>query len=471
MTVDIAIMTLFMLLNCLIGYYSSKKIQTVSHYSVGNRAFSSFAVFATLSASFIGGGYTIGNAAKVYNIGMIYSFALLGFSLTQIIMALWIAPRMDEHRDCHSVGEIMAKKYGTTVQIITGVMAMIICAGLVGAQVSSMGAIFHYFFNISPFWGIMIGFSVILFYSSLGGMSAVVYTDIFQFLILIVGIPAAFLIGLHAIGGWHELTPINPTQPLSGLQNGSDWLTLAALFTTFMFGEILLPPYVQRLFMARSSRDTRNATLCSALLSMPFLILVGAIGLIAATLNPHLSSPHDALLYVVQQTLPPVIRGFVIAGIIAVIMSCAACFINAAAVSFVNDIMLPLFPHQLKMNDRPLLLLAKLGTLMVGVGSIVFALLIPNVLDILLNAFHFWAPIIVVPLIAALLQKEVNKNDFFMGATTGAIALILWTYVGHEPWHISGIVIGVIANLCGFYSSIQWRRINLNRVEKAEGLV
>jgi len=242
MTVDMAIITLFMVINCLIGYYSSKKIQTVSHYSVGNRAFSSFAVFATLSASFIGGGYTIGNAAKVYSIGMVYSFALLGFSLTQIIMALWIAPRMDQHRDCHSVGEIMAKKYGTTVQIITGVMAMLLCAGLVGAQVSGMGAIFHYFFDIPPFWGIMIGFSVILSYSSLGGMSAVVYTDIFQFLILIVGIPAAFFIGLHAIGGWHELTQISPTQPMTALPHGNNWFTFAVLFTTFMFGEILLPP-------------------------------------------------------------------------------------------------------------------------------------------------------------------------------------------------------------------------------------
>jgi SSS family solute:Na+ symporter len=79
---------------------------------------------------------------------MVYAVALLGFSLTVILVALFIAPKMDKYRDCLSIGDIIAKSYGKTAQIITGVFSMIICAGILGAQVGAMGAIFERFLNL-----------------------------------------------------------------------------------------------------------------------------------------------------------------------------------------------------------------------------------------------------------------------------------------------------------------------------------
>lgn len=454
MTIDIVLVVIFMAANCVIGFMSGKQMKTVDHFSVGHRNFTTFAIFATLSASFIGGGYTIGNAAKVYHLGMMTAFALLGFSLKEIIVALWIAPKMDAHRDCLSIGDIMAKCYGRYAKILTGVFSLIVCAGILGAQVGGMGAIFNRFFGIAPFWGILIGFGVIIFYASLGGMRAVVYTDILQFLVLIVGIPATFFFGLHKIGGWQAIQQSVPATHLHFLNSGSDWLQFLALFVTFIFGETLVPPYVQRLFMAKSSVHTRNGTFWSGVLSIPFFLLVGAIGLIAYVLDPHLGG-NDALPFVVQTVLPPVVKGFVIAGIIAVIMSSAAGFLNAAAVAFVNDIVRPICSEEIA--DDKLLWLAKLGTLLVGIGSIVFAMMINNVMDILLYAYNFWSPIILVPLVAAIFQQRVDQRNFFVGASCGAIALILWTYVWHEPWQVSGVVVGVAANFIGFKLSTLWR--------------
>lgn len=450
MLLDISIIIAFLIANLIIGIYASQKTKSLDHFSVGHRSFSTFAIFATLSASFIGGGYTIGNASKVYTSGLFYAFALLGFSLKEILVAKLIAPRMDNYRDCLSIGDIMQKRYGVNAKIITGVFAMIICAGILGAQVGAMGTIFNLFFHIPPVWGIVIGFGIIIFYSSVGGMRAVVHTDILQFLILVIGIPLSFFIGLHYIGGWGAITQTVPTKHINFIQNSHDLFVFIALFITFIFGETLVPPYVQRLFMAKTSEHTERGTLLSGLLSIPFFIIVGAIGLIAYVLNQNIE-PNTALPYVVQTVLPVGVRGFVIAGILSVIMSSAAGFLNSAAVSFVNDIVKPIRKDEL--NSNTLLWLARVSTIVVGLIAIVFALAIHNILDILLYAYNFWAPIILVPLVAVIFGVPANKRDFYFGALCGIITAVIWTQILKQPGDINAVVPGLLGNFIGFTTS------------------
>lgn len=450
MIVDLIIVVAFLLVNLYIGILSSKKNLTLDHFSVAHRSFKTFVIFATLSATFIGGGYTIGNAAKVYQIGMIYAFALLGFSLKEILVGAFIAPRMDAHRDCLSIGDIMAKKYGTSAKIFTGILSLVICGGILGAQVGAMGAIFERFFHIPSLWGILIGFSVLIFYSSVGGMRAVVYTDVLQFTILIIGIPLTFFIGIYHVGGWDKLFETTSVSHINMFTTSRDWVLFISLFITFLLGETLVPPYVQRLFMTKHAGHTRNATIMSGVMSIPFFIIVGAIGLVAFRLNDQLD-PNLALPFVVQTQLPMVIRGFVIAGILSVIMSSAAGFLNAAAVAFVNDIVRPLRSHD--HAEENLLKLAKISTLIVGVTAVIFALTIKNVLDILLYSYNFWSPMIIVPLVAVIFNCNVTTRNFIVGATCGVIAVVIWLPILHEPFQISSVFVGVLANLVGFLLS------------------
>jgi len=185
----------------------------------------------------------------------------------------------------------------------------------------------------------------------------------------------------------------------------------------------------------------------SGLLSIPLFIMVGFIGLIAYSLNPNLE-PNNALTYVIHDYLPPGIRGFVIAGMLSVIMSSAAGFLNAAAVSFVNDVVKPL--RQKPLREAALFWLARVSTILVGVIAILIALMINNILDILLYAYNFWAPIILVPLVAVIFTVPVSKQDFYIGALFGSIATFIWANILLSPGGITSVVIGVLANLCAF---------------------
>jgi len=213
-----------------------------------------------------------------------------------------------------------------------------------------------------------------------------------------------------------------------------------------MLGETLVPPYVQRLLMARDVKQIKRGTMASGLLSVPFFLLAGGIGLVAFAINPNLSG-NQALPYVADTVLPPVVRGFVVAAIIAVLMSSAAGFLNAAAIAFVNDIVKPLKPQY--DAEKFMLRLAKLSTAIVGIGSLVFALMIKNVLDILLYAYQFWSPIIIVPLAAAIFGVKVRPRDFLLSGCGGLIAMTL-SSIYCRDCGLSPIVVGVLGNLLVF---------------------
>lgn len=455
MIVDNTIIVLFLIANLYIGYLSSKKIINFSHFSVGHRGFSSVLIFCTLSATFIGGGYTIGNAGKVFSSGLIYSFALLGFSLKEILVACFVAPRMGRFNDCHSIGDIMLKQYGTKVKVVTGFLSLLICGGILGAQVGALAAIFDTTLPINATLGVVIAFAILLVYSSLGGMRAVVFTDTLQFCILAVGIPLTFFIGLYHIGGWHKITAVVPPHYIDFLYSPGSWGVFALLFVTFIFGETLVPPYVQRLFMAKDVKSTFKGTLASGLVSIPIFLLCGGIGLIAYTYNQHMD-PNNAFTSVVSHLLPVGVRGLVIAALLSIILSSAAGFLNSASIAFVNDIVKPLK----KNNDRiNYLRMARLSTIIVGVIAVIFAFSVKGILDILLMAYNFWSPIMLVPLIAVIFKVNATAKDFFIAALFGVLGELLWQYVFRSPQGIPPLIFGLLCNLVAFSLSRKFFKV------------
>ena len=90
---DYTIIIFYLSVILLLGLWSGKGMKTLSDFSVSHRSYGSLVLFATLSASFIGGGFSMGNAEKVYLLGITNIVALWGFSLKEILVAKFIAPR------------------------------------------------------------------------------------------------------------------------------------------------------------------------------------------------------------------------------------------------------------------------------------------------------------------------------------------------------------------------------------------
>ncbi len=430
-----------------IGLWAGRSVSDIRDYATSQRGFGSLVIFATMSASFIGGGFSTGNAEKVFLFGIANIVALWGFSCKEVFVATQLAPRMGKFADAISVGDVMASAYGKPGRVITGICGLILCCGIVGAQVGAVGYVFENFFGLPQLVGIGIGCGVVIFYTSIGGMRSVIFTDILQFGLLAIGLPVALVLGVAQIGGLDQLMARIPPDRLAIPGSEFNWVGLVGLFLVFMLGETLVPPYMQRLLAGRRARDAARGTLYSGLFSFPFFAVTGLIGLIALALDPDLNA-NLAMPYVVNTVMPPVLKGLVFAAIISIVMSSADSFLNSASIAFVNDIFKPLRRDPL--SDRGQLILARFVTVMVGLLSVVFAVSVESVLDILIYAYQYWAPIVLVPLVAVIYGYARGTGVFIGAAIAGALATLVWSTLLDDPWNVPGIVIGVLANLLVF---------------------
>jgi solute:Na+ symporter, SSS family len=445
--IDLVIVAAYLVGVVALGLFTGRTARSLEEYAVVGRSYGAFVIFATMSASFIGGGFSIGNAEKVFLFGIANIVGLWGFSLKEILVAQYIAPRMDRFPGAISVGDIMATQYGNTGRIVSGVFALMLCAGIVGAQVGAIGVVFNIFLGLDLTWGIAIGCGIVILYTTFGGMRAVVVTDLMQFGILALGMPLVLVFGVIHVGGVDALVAAVPQDRLEIPGAHYTWIALIALFLTFLLGETLVPPYLQRLLIGKKADQAARGTLYAGLFSIPFFAVSGLIGLVALAIDPTLAS-NLSLPHVVMTTLPPVLRGLVIAGIIAVVMSSADSFLNSAAIAFVNDLVRPLGGANL--STRTHLLLAKAASLTVGVLSVVFALTIESLLDILIFAYTYWAPVVVVALVATVLGCPRSTRSFVVGAAGGFLAASVWNEVLGKPLLIEGFVVGVLVNTALF---------------------
>jgi SSS family solute:Na+ symporter len=454
--IDTAIVAIYLAVVLGVGLWAGRHQRSLDEYAVVSRSFGPLVIFATMSASFIGGGFSTGNAEKVFLFGIANIVALWGFSLKEILVALYVAPKMDRFPTAISVGDIMATAYGKVGRVITGLCALFLCAGIVGAQVSAIGIVFEVFYGLERLWGILIGCSIVILYTTFGGMRAVVTTDLFQFGILAIGMPLVLFFGINYVGGIDALIAAVPSDQIEIPGAHYSWLGLLALVLVFMFGETLVPPYLQRLCIGKTAKTAARGTLYSGLFSIPFFAITGLIGLVALAIDPAIDS-NLALPHVVVTVMPPVLQGLVIAAVISIVMSSADSFLNSASIAFVNDVYGPLRAEPL--SQERALLLAKVATFVVGVLSVIFAVSIESVLDILIYAYTYWAPIVLVPLIATIYGYRKDVSGFVAGAMAGIFTALMWDNMLGQPGQIAGLVVGVFVNLAVFSLMPQARTV------------
>lgn len=449
-SIDLLIVGVYLFIVFFVGIMAGRNVKDINEYAVAGRSYRSLILFATLSASFIGGGYSSGNAAKVFSGGIGFAVSLWGFSLALFFISMKLAPKMDNFRHCISVGDLMGIYLGKKGRIITGLLGCVLCTGVLAAQVGAMGAVFSTYTSLTFAQGILLGCGIVIIYTTVGGMHSVVLTDVVQFLILILMIPLSLWLGIQELGG---LDVLLAKVPMEHTQIFNDQLTPAlfvGLFLSFLVGESLSPPYVQRLLAGRSARVTTKGMFYSGIISIPFFFVTGAIGLLALAISPDMN-PNEAMPYVLKVMLPIGIRGLAIAAVISIVMSSADSFLNSAVICLIRDVAEPIFGTKLTDNPGKELSIARFLSLTIGIISVIIAMNIPNVMDILLFSYQFYAPVIIIPLIMTLLGKSFSWATFVLSAVCGSLAVVFVLIGGGEhAASVHSVVIGTFVGASMF---------------------
>lgn len=444
---DLIIVGLYLVVTLCLGLYAGHNQKSMRDFAVADKTFSTSILVATIAATLIGGWSLIGITEKVFSIGIIYIFIFFGNTIGKFLVAQYVAPRMSEFQEMISVGEIMERFYGKYGRIITGIMGVLFCIGILGAQIAAMALFIKTFLNIPHTHGVLIASFIVIIYSTFGGIRAVTATDILQLGVLAIAIPMVANVGLNLVGGYAELFRSIPAKNLNFISEGTTPFKYLGLFLVFWV-QFIDPAVVQRLLMAKNPKPIIRAMRMAAFIDIPFYLTAGTIGLLTLVLVPH-ASGADAFPALLQTILPTGIRGIVLAGILAVIMSTADSYLNSASVTFVHDVIKPMCSKNF--SDSKELKCTQVANVLIGVSSVWVALSFTSILDMVLIFLNFWGPVITFPLLSGIFGLRASFKAFMVGGIAGLTTAFLWMVFLEKTVGMDSVLPGMLVNAVAFF--------------------
>lgn len=454
--IDSALVALYMISVLGVGIVSGLKVKDLEEYSVAKGSFSTFVLMAAIFATLVGGGSTMGVSEKVFSTGVVFLLACLSFVVRDLIIAFVFVPQFDKFKSCLTVGDIMALSYGKTGKICVGIAGTLQSSMYLSMQLAAVGHLLNYFMGL-PYWlGILIGVGIVVIYSSFGGIKAVTLTDVIQFSVLIVAIPVTFTIGLDMVGGFQGIFNSVPPEKLSLTPSSGDEIRFYSLLVVFVL-PYLNPALVQRLLMGKSTQQVRTALIISALGRLPYYFMVGILGLVAYILEPTLKADL-AFPYLVNQILPVGVKGLVISGVMAVIMSTADSFLHVAGLLLTHDVIKPIVGK--KLTEKHELRLIRFVTAIIGSIALLAAMTNTNIIELNILAYVFWLPAIFIPLVFGVFRGKASTKIFLISGAFGIATYILWKFFWYEKTSIDSLLPAVVINGLVFFGQIIWQKIS-----------
>jgi Na+/proline symporter len=428
LSIDHLVVYFFLLITLIVGFWAGRGVKDIKDYALGNRAFGTVALVLTFLATEVGGQGSINLAGEIGTTGIIVLITFLSFSLSYLVQALWIAPKMVRFPNCMTMGDIMGELYGGPSQVITGIFGFIITICASGAEVLMLGIATQSLLGIDARIGMILGGGLLTFYVVHGGIKAVTTTDVLQFLVLLVLLPVLAATALQQAGGIKSvLTHIPGAQlSLSTHPKFSYYLVLFLSFGVFHFNTTD-PALIQRMLMAQSAQQLRQMFLTLAgLFSVIFLVFM-LLGTTGHQLYPTLAAA-DLVPHMIKELLPVGLRGLMMAGIIAVVMASADSYLQTAGLTLVHDVLQPLFAYRaMKVDEirwvRYATLLA--GLLIIGLGLTQGE----DLYGLIFSDLEFAIPLLVFPFFAGILGLKPDRRAFYLSA-----AVTLSTFFVGKIW-------------------------------------
>ncbi len=402
-----------------VGLFFQRRQTGLDEYFVGGRDMTAKHIGLSVVATDVGGGFSIGLGGLGFVMGLSASWLLFSGLVGAWLAAVLLVPRVRMIGETHahrSFPDFLAHRFGEPTRLVAALVSAIGYAGFTGSQLLAGGKLASAAFEFDLTTAVLVMSVVIVVYTALGGLQAVVYTDTIQWAILFVGlIGLGIPLGFGAVGGLEGLRAALPAEYFS-LTNVS-----ALQFVTWMVTIVpiwfIAMTLFQRIHASRDVATAQRAWFFAGLLEYPAMAFMGSIlGMFARVLFPT-ADPEMGLPLLIRDVLPVGATGLLLAAYFAAIMSTADSCLLASVGNLVDDIVgRHVAPTA---SERGLLRLSRILTLVVGFGSVLFALYVPQVIDSILLAYSFMVSGLFFPTLAAMFWRRASSIACFWSILLG----------------------------------------------------
>ncbi|MCF7797572.1 MAG: sodium:solute symporter family protein [Lentisphaeria bacterium] len=457
--VDYFIFGTYMLVVLGVGYYFYRKNETAEDYYVGGRNISAGHIGLSIVATDVGGGFSIGLGGLGYAMGLSGSWLLFTGLVGAWLSAVFIIPKiklLDKKHGMMTYPDFLRHRYSPRVALVAAVISGIGYLGFTSGQILAGAKLMAgSVIKTAPFGMTDLQFSlyvigvIIVGYTVLGGLKAVIYTDTIQWIILLsgltfFGVPFA----LHEVGGLSGLK--------AALPDGHFNLTNISFIQFFNWFITIVPIWLvamtlyQRMFATRNVKEAKRAWYIAGVFEYPIMAFIGVIlGMFARVVVPGVD-PEMGVPMLLKTVLPIGLTGIIVASYFSAIMSTADSCVIASSGNFVNDL---LERSWLKNASRKRVMRwSMITTLIVGALAILIAGQFTTVLDAILYAYAFMVSGLFVPTLGAYFWKKGTAAGAFWGMILGGGVTLVLLIAGVEmPWQLDPTFYGIVISAIVFY--------------------
>ncbi len=393
---------------------------------------------ATLVATWYGG---IFGVTKIAFEQGIFNFVTQGFFwyIAYIIFALFIVKKVSNYKAL-TLPNLIGKMFGPKSEKLSAVFNFFNVLPI--AYVISLGLLIQAIFGCSMFMGMLIGTTIVILYTLYGGFRAVVFSDIVQFFVMCLGVFLVLVFSIKLFGGIDFLKANLPSthfSPTGGV----------GLATTLVWGFIALstlvdPNFYQRVFAAESDKAARNGILISTLIWFLFDICTTAGAMYARAVIPEAASDKAYLIYAMQ-ILPDGIKGLVLAGILATILSTLDSYLFIAGTTVSYDMV----PRKWKGKVS----LYHLGIVFVGILAVVMGLVFDgNIKSVWKTLGSYSASCLLLPVVYGyIFPGKIKDMQFVIASILGVITVTIWRNIPLPGFwqNVDELYMGIVATSLG----------------------
>lgn len=468
--IDILIFIVYMLVVLGIGIYFLRKNKNADDYYVGGRSMSSPVIGLSVVATDVGGGFSIGLGGLGFLMGLSGSWMLFTGLIGAWLSAVFLIPKaskLSKRLKLYTFPQLFEFFYSPRVALLAGIISAIGYIGFTSSQLLAGAKLASATFEGLNMNTALIFMGVIaVTYTAMGGLKAVIYTDVVQWIILLAGlILIGIPLGYQTIGGMEAIRATLPAEFLK--LNNIGWSTILNWAVTIIPIWFVGMTLYQRIYASRSPKEAQKAWYIAGAFEWPVMAFMGVIlGLFArvafeqdlfASMGFASGGMIDAemgLPLLLRAILPVGLMGLMMAAYFSAVMSTADSCIMAASGNIESDILKKIKP--LPKSKRGRLIQSQLITLAIGLLGLLIALRMENVLELMLHSYAFMVSGLFVPVLGAFFTKRGSATAAFWSMISGGATTLTLTLLSVKlPFGLDPNIFGItVAALCYLILSI-----------------
>jgi len=385
----------------------SRRKGNFEEFSVAGRGLGGFLIFASLCASYLGPGFTLGLVREGFVSGMLLWYIVPVAGIFMALVGFFISPIIrSKFKDSYSIGDIIggANSHNhSLVRAAVGISNTLFLSAVIIAMSYAGGELINNVFGFSKFWSITVITLIVVAYSLFGGIRATIQTDVIQFILFVLLIPGLALLMVGNEGfSWSEFQAFSAKSTSDSYQ-AMDFFTLFALIFTYMVSANGLDaPGIGRYLASRNKQVAKRASTLAGIFIALWLMLMIFMGNVGAYLYPDLENTDQILLFIAQNHYSGAIYGIFIIAMIGVVMSTQDTLLNSAGVSFSEDLLLS---FNKDLSDEKKLFYSKAYTVVMGLIAIGIASFLNSILGIILGTIEFVVPVLIPVILFSIFKK------------------------------------------------------------------